>query len=840
MASDAAASIRYLHLPASPEAALGVLAPAVSSWFRQSFPQPTLAQRYAWPAIARAEHVLLAAPTGKGKTLAAFAPILSRMSHGEDPNGTCLYVAPLKALVRDAKKNLKRHIAEIGERQPAAPFDITVGVRTGDTSDRVRKRMWDHPPRILLTTPESLATMLTHPRAIGMFRFVRWVVIDEVHALAVSKRGADLGLSLERLEAMAERPPQRIGLSATCLPLARAAAYLVGSQRPCTVAQADDETPLELMIEPLPPGDDDLQAGFMRRLLDRLHPELTQRRTTLIFSNVRSMAERIVWALKRRYPDRADLIAPHHSSLSAAVRRQTERLMKQGKLWTVVSSASLELGIDIGSVEQVIFIHPPGSVVRLLQRVGRSGRLPGEPRRGLVLAAQPSELLESAATAICSRMGQLESLAIPEAPLDVLCQQLVGMAMERPWTRDEALQLVRRAGSYAKLTEESFDACLQYLSGASAEQADWLPARLRWNAGAFQIASPAVARLMRRNMGTIIDDQPCEVRIFREENEPTLLIGELDDVFASRLQEGDRFLLGGRCLEFHSRRGRTFLAREATAGPATPTWTSGPMSLAPELAERLFLFRNQAAEAARHGEASLAAWLSSEAELGPEAAAELARFLAHQESVSEVPELGTVLIEQVDRGMGTEVALHLPLPRPAIEAISQLIAERLRREGHRTLQTLVVDLGLLFFVDGDPRVHAFDWKQLLDPLGAEEELRRLLEDHPLLRERFAAVSRIGLMVLRNPVGGRRVVGGRDWEERRLFDEVRAVDPDFPLVRQARSETSTEVCDIATALRWLGRVPQLAIRQRWLADSSPFAQAWLAGITQPRDVAEARA
>ncbi|MBX9677989.1 MAG: DEAD/DEAH box helicase [Gemmataceae bacterium] len=840
MASDAAAPLRYLHLPATQSAALDSLSPQIAAWFSHSFPQPTLAQRFAWPAVARGEHVLLAAPTGKGKTLAAFAPILSRMMTEGDGHGTCLYVAPLKALVRDAKKNLKRHLVEVADLHGLDAIDISVGVRTGDTSDRARRKMWDEPPRILLTTPESLATMLTHARAIGLFRFVRWVVIDELHALAVSKRGADLALSLERLEAMAESPPQRIGLSATCLPLARAAVYLVGPQRSCTVAQADDETPLELTIEPLPPGDDDVQAGFMRRLLDRLHPELTQRRTTLIFSNVRSMAERIVWALKRRYPEQAELIAPHHSSLSAAVRRQTERLMKQGKLWAVVSSASLELGIDIGSVQQVIFIHPPGSVVRLLQRVGRSGRTPGEPRRGLVLAAHPSELLESAATAICSRMGQLESLAIPEAPLDVLCQHLVGMAMERPWTREEALEVVRRAGPYANLSEEDFDACLRYLSGASAERSDWLPARLRWSADSFSIASPAVARLMRRNMGTIIDDQPCQVRIVRNEDEPTLLIGELDDVFASRLQEGDRFLLGGRCLEFQSRRGRTFLAREAMVGPATPTWTSGPMSLAPELAERLFLFRSQAAEAARHGEASLTAWLSAEAELGPAAAAELARFLALQEAVSEVPDLGSVLIEQVDRGMGTEVAMHLPLPRPAIEAILQLVDERLRRDGHRTLQTLVVDLGLLFFVDGDPRRHAFDWARLLDPTNAEEELRRLLEDHPLLRERFAAVSRIGLMVLRNPIGGRRVVGGRDWEERRLFEEVRAVDPDFPLVRQARRETSTDVCDVATALRWLRRMPQLAIRQRWLADSSPFAEAWLAGMTQPRDVAEARA
>ncbi|MFO0867204.1 MAG: hypothetical protein U0744_21625 [Gemmataceae bacterium] len=264
------------------------------------------------------------------------------------------------------------------------------------------------------------------------------------------------------------------------------------------------------------------------------------------------------------------------------------------------------------------------------------------------------------------------------------------------------------------------------------------------------------------------------------------------------------------------------------------------MSLAPELAERLFLFRSQAAEAARHGEAALAVWLSTEAELGPAAAAVLARFLAQQEAVSEVPELGSVVIEQVDRGMGTEVAIHLPLPRPAIEAISQLVGERLRRDGHHTLQTLVVDLGLLFFVDGDPRRHHFDWRHLLDPKDAEEEFRRLLEDHPLLRERFASVARIGLMVLRNPIGGRRIVGGRDWEERRLFEEVRAVDPHFPLVSQARRETSTDVCDTATAIRWLCRVPRLAIRQRWLADSSPFAQAWLAGITQPRDVAEARA
>src|SRR5262249_29308993 len=259
---------------------------------------------------------------------------------------------------------------------------LRVGIRTGDTSQRLRKRLLSDPPAILATTPESLAILLTQPAALAIFQNVRWVVVDEIHALAANKRGADLSLSLERLEALLaecrlraeERGLQRIGLSATCAPLETAGRFLVGANRTCGLGGGGEHPPLELRIEPLEEAN---RIGqFLPRLLERLEPELEHNRTTLIFTNVRSPAQRFTWALRRRYPDWAEEIAVHHSSLSAARRRWVERRLKHGRLRVAVSSTSLELGIDIGSVDGVILVHPPGGVVRLLQRIGRAGHSP--------------------------------------------------------------------------------------------------------------------------------------------------------------------------------------------------------------------------------------------------------------------------------------------------------------------------------------------------------------------------------------------------------------------------------------------------------------------------------
>jgi ATP-dependent Lhr-like helicase len=784
-------------------------------------------------------HVLLSAPTGAGKTLAAFLPIVGRLLSEPNYRGLrCLYVAPLRALIGDVRKTLRRLGRELRAYVPAAAPFLWIGERTSDTPEPSRRNLWRDPPDILLTTPESLALLLSRPAATDLFAALDWVVIDEVHAFAAHKRGADFALSLERLTSLAGPSLKRVGLSATCAPLATAAQFLCGTGRPCAIGVVPDQADFQLAIEPLP----EQGAGFFRTLLDRLEAELAVSQTTLVFSNTRSLAERVTWALRRRFPAWAEQIAVHHSSLSAERRRRVERRLKRGKLRVVVSSTSLELGIDIGTVESVVLVHPPGGVVRLLQRLGRSGHAPGQPRRGCVLTSSSAELLEAAVTSASGLSAQLEPLAVPDYPLDVLCQQLVGMAAADRWTPDEAFQLVRGAYPYRDLPRRDFDECLAYLSGQNRRGEPWLPSRLRWTDGAFVIANERTARILRRNIGTIIADETravCRdsgsVREWERESAPSLshdptlplshsLIGHVDELFADRLQPGDRFLLDGRSLELRRIDGRALYAQEAAAVCRAPHWQGSGWPISADLAWRLYVLRTRAAEALREGRPALLQLLRHDYRLGETAAAALAELFERQECVSEIPDLTSCLIEAVGHDFGVDYYVHTPLNRAGNDALARVAVWRLARRHGRSATSLVADLGFQLSASG-PELSEAVLRDVLGASGFAADLNDAVADSWSLRERFRCAALTGLMLLRNPLGGRRRVGGQDWAERRLFDKVRAADPDFVLLRQARREVDTLVLDAARAQAFLDELPGKVIRWRWLNDVSPLAESW---------------
>jgi ATP-dependent Lhr-like helicase len=822
MVVDASERISFWTVPASPDRALVALTEPIASWFRQRFDQPTLAQRFAWPLLAEGRNLLLAAPTGSGKTLAALLPVLAQL-YDEGPGASvrCLYLAPLKALCNDTCRSMAAWLAELNERLPAAQ-QLRVGLRSGDTSATARKKLFLEPPQLLITTPESLALLLTHPRATVLFAGLGWVVVDEVHALAPGKRGADLSLSLERLEALATGRLQRIGLSATCTPLVTAARFLAGMDRDCTIAQVPESTSLEIRLEPL----DLLASGrlapqrFFCRLLDRLDAERETSQTLLIFCNTRRLAERVGYVLRRRHPALADVIAVHHSSLAPQRRRQVERELKQGQLRIVVSSSSLELGIDIGAVDRVVLVHPPGGVVRLLQRIGRSGHRPGHIRRGLILTGGPAGLLEATVTAAASLAGQLEMLHIPDHPLDVLCQQLLGLAAQGAWAPDEVFALVRRAFPYRNLSRADFDACLQYLSGRRRDGHDWLPSRLRWTGDRFTLTGPRELRVLRRNLGTILSDEPLSVRL-----SDGTCVGEIDPGFADRLQPGDRFVLDGRCLEFRSLEHRALLVEEVIGRPLLPQWLGDCRPLSRELARRLYLFRVRAAEALRQGPEVLSALLHGEYHLPQEACDLLADLLGQQETISEVPMPGVCLVEGLRTLHGADYYVHTPLNRAGNDALARVVESRLRRQGGRAALLVVADLGFVIATESVRDQGPEDWRRLLSKDGFAEHLEAVLRDSPLLRERFRRVALTGLMLLRNPLGRKLQVGGSDWAERRLFEQVSAGDRDFVLLRQARREVLEECLDIDSALGFLDNVQRSFLHLRWLPCISPLAEAW---------------
>jgi ATP-dependent Lhr-like helicase len=845
MASDADCELEFLSFPPAPEVALAALAKPTQDWFRHQFGGPTPAQSLAWPTLAAGKNLLLCAPTGSGKTVAAFLPIIDQLSSGLALSCIrCLYITPLKALGNDLRKNLRIYLRAMrafadtsGER---ASRRVRVGLRTGDTSTRERRGLRRRPPDILLTTPESLAVLLSQRFSDELFAALHWVVVDEVHALAGNKRGADLALSLERLTAMSDGTVQRIGLSATCRPVAEVARFLVGSDvlsqapRPCSIALVADAAPLALTIEPL-----EEEGGFLNRLIERLEPELAANRTTLVFTNVRSLAERLSWGLRRRFPAWDDQIAAHHSSLAAVRRRRVERQLKKGRLRAVVSSTSLELGIDIGSVDTVVLVHPPGGVVRLLQRVGRGGHGPGRPRRGLVLTASCAELLEAAVTgASCgSEAPQLEPLRVPAFPLDVLCQQLLGMAAQEPRTAAEAFDLVRGAYPYRDLPRDDFDACLHYLSGRHADGRAWLPARLSWEGDRFTIRDRGTARLLQRNIGTIIAEEPRTVLLNENGLGPcnvrSRCVGEVDEAFADRLQPGDRFLLDGLCLEFRHSDGQVLLVDEVVGRPVTPRWGGDARPLSVDLARRLFLFRTRAAEALREGRDPLAAFLRQEYGLEGRAVSQLAAYFERQELVSEIPDTFGCLVELVAGEAGGDYYIHTPLNRAGNDALARVVVWRLARYGGRSATSVVADLGFALLLPrpwgkaagAAPAITTGRMHRLLAPVEFEAHLTAAVAQGDLLRERFRRVAMTGLMVLRNPLGRRKKVGGPGWVERRLFDQVRAADPGFVLLRQAVREVDEECYDVRAAKSFLDDFADRPLRFRYLNAPSPFAQSW---------------
>ncbi len=802
----------------------------VRHWFRERFGEPTEIQRAVWSCFPAGRHVLLSAPTGTGKTLAAFLPILTQLLAEENPQSAirdpqCLYISPLKALCNDTYRTLTAHIEELAVSRPRRRMP-RLGVRSGDSTAAERRRLRRHPPEILLTTPESVAVLLSQPLAYSLFAGLRWIIVDEVHALAGSKRGADLALSLERLTQLAEVPPRRIGLSATATPLAEAARWLTADG--CAIARAGEGADLQLTIVPLEDS-----GHFLATLVDQIKPEVRANRATLVFTNTRRLAEQLGWALRRNLPELHAQIAVHHSSLAAERRREVEEAFKQGRLRVVVSSTSLELGIDIGTVDLVVLVHPPGDVIRLLQRVGRAGHGPGRLKRGLVLTATEAELLEAAVTAASGQASQCEPLRIPAHPLDVLCQHILGMASAQTCSADAVFDLVRRAAPYRDLPRRDFDDCLAYL-GCGPAALSWLPPRLQGDCDSFTIRDQRTARLLRRNLGTIISEPTYEVWLStNNRTEPTTedaLVGQVDRAFAERLRPGDRFLLDGRCLQVRSLRPEesTLRVEEVAGRPSAPRWGGEGWPLSTELARRLYLLRVQAAESLRDGADALARLLRREYGLEDAAAAVLTSFFQRQESVSEIPDTAGCLVEMVPHDAGADFYLHTPLNRLGNDALSRVAVHRLARDFGRGAGSIVADLGFALLVQGDLGECdgiAATLRRLLNPAGFEEDLAAALAGSAGERGRFQRVAQTGLMLLRQPLGVPRRVGGRDWGSRRLYDKVAAHDRDFVLLRQARREILTELCDTAAALQYVRELDQRPLRCRPLAYPSPFVESW---------------
>ncbi len=818
---------------------LAALHPELGAWMRGRFGGLSPAQEATLPGILAGRSTLLSSPTGSGKTLAAFLGIFDHLGRtrdrGELPAGiVAVYVSPLRALAYDLRKNLQAPLDELGWAF------VRVGTRTGDTTAAERAAQKRKPPHILVTTPESLTLLLSQPSWLPLFKNTRYLIVDELHALAENKRGALLMVSAERLEELVRRPGEangnavpsagaslvRIGLSATVAPLGLVAEYLTGPGRPCRVVEVGGRKPARIEVfsplraNPYPP------AGYTAtRVLRELGEVLRAKRTTLIFTNTRSGAETIGVRLKEILPELAPQIEVHHASLDRAIRLEVEDRLKRGELRAVVCSTSLEMGIDIGSIDLVVMVSAPKGVSRALQRLGRSGHSLGETSHGLLVASNINDLAECIATARLMDRRQLDPVRLPEAPLDVLAQQLVGLALIGPVTAEEAFALVRRSQPFATLTRERFDRVLRYLQGGGVSlerQYRSVFGKLRVEEGLLTPAAPRVARDYYQNVGTITADEMVQVKLKRRN------LGTVEESFMKRLRPGDVFVLNGRCVRLvdtHLLSARVVEAKSAL--PTVPRWNAAKMPLASGVAAEVAHLRTVLAEKLRGPDSEAAgaaagAWLIETYDLSRGNAEALVRHFLLQARASAIPTEGFFLVERFPEGGHRHYFFHSLLGRAANDALSRIIAQRVQAAKGGNALVTIDDYGFMLTLLPFQDMDETEWRALFRRDGAEEALRVALADAPLVRWQFRVAAQTGLMVPRRVRGAER--GGRSlqWSSEVIFDVLRRHEPDHPLLAEAYAEATLRFLDLPRALDFLDRVSAMPWKLLTLDRVSPFS------------------
>jgi ATP-dependent Lhr-like helicase len=816
--------ITRLTKPAlTPARLLAQLHPELSAWFRSRFTRFSPAQQLAIPEILAGRTTHVSSPTGSGKTLAAFLGIFDQLARSHDA-GTltsglvAIYVSPLRALAYDLQKNLH-------EPRTQLHWDwLTVGARTGDTTPAERARQRRRPPHILVTTPESLALLLSQPSWETHLRSVRFLILDELHALAENKRGSLLMVAAERLTALVPTPLTRIGLSATVAPLDLVASFLAGPGRPCSVAAINEHRPARIEVfSPLranayPP------AGFTAtRVLRELSTLLTGRRTTLIFTNTRSGAESIGLRLKQLLPDLAEEIEVHHASLDREVRLDVEDRLKRGELRAVVCSTSLELGIDIGAIDTVVMVSAPKGVSRALQRLGRSGHSLDRTSHGVLVATNINDLAECAATARLMTLRAAEHVRPHANPFDVLAQTLVSLAVFARYTPDEAYALVLRSYPFHTLTRTDFDRVLRYLAGGGVSlelrYRDTFGKVLVDEAGHLALPAPRIARELFQNVGTIVTEPMVQVRLGAR------ALGQVEESFIKGLRIGDVFVLNGRCVRLTSTQLLTaFVKRADSSVPTVPRWNANKMPLASGVAAEVVHLRTELSARLTDPTAATA-FLTATYALSPANASALLQHFQLQSKISVIPVADFFLIElyRSPNGELVHFFFHSLIGRSANDALSRIVAQRVRETVGGNALVTIDDYGFLLTLKPFQAIAtAAAWRPLFARTGAEDALRTALAESALVKWQFRGVSQTGLMVPRRIHGSERGARQLQWSSEVIFDVLRRYEPDHPLLVEAYAEVTLRFLDLPRALAFFDTVSALPWQLRVVERVSPFS------------------
>ncbi|WP_104493354.1 ligase-associated DNA damage response DEXH box helicase [Paracoccus denitrificans] len=772
-----------------------ILPPEFQDWFvRQGWhPHP-----HQLALLAAEGDSLLIAPTGGGKTLAGFLPSLvdlARVGRSQDgylENGKgartglhTLYVSPLKALTADIGRNLARPVAELG-------LEIRVEDRTGDTGQGQRRRQRVDPPEILLTTPESLALMLSYPEAPAIFGGLRRVVLDELHALAESKRGDQLMLGLARLRRLA--PGLRVtGLSATVEDPQALAGFMAGAA-PVTVVEADPGPDPDIaMLPTAKPAP--WSGGGGHYAIPEVLEVVKGARTTIIFINTRAQAELFFQALWAENDENLP-IGLHHGSLAREQRARVEAAMAAGELRAVVATGSLDLGIDWGAVDLVIQVGAPKNVKRLVQRIGRANHRYNAPSKARIVPANRFEQIECVAALEAVRERDLDGDRRGPGPLDVLCQHIGLTACAAPFDADALFAEVVTAGPYRGLSRADFDACLDFAAtGGYALRAYDRWQRLVLRAGLWQLRDPRAAKLLRMNVGTIVEAEMMKVRLRGRGGAP---LGEVEEAFAASLTPGDSFLIGGRVVRMDAMREMVIeVTPDPTRQPKIAVYSGVKLAMSTQLSHRVLALIG---DPARHGALP----------------AQTREWLDLQAQVSALPEPGLLLSESFPHAGLWHFALYGFAGRNALQTLGLLLTREMEDEGLGPLGFLSTDYALLVWSLGAVR----DPAPLLDRARLRAGLGDWLGENAVMKRTFRNVATVAGLIQRNMPGQRKTGRQATFSSDILYDTLRKYDPGHLMLRITAEEAGRGLVDFGRIEEMLDRSPRR--EHRMLERVSPMA------------------
>ena len=818
--------ITFLEKPDKEEDILKILNPHIKEWFLKKFRTFSEPQKYSILKIHNKENILVSSPTGSGKTLTAFLSILNELITLSESNILedriyAIYISPLKALSNDIFFNLEIPLKEI-EELADKKFNIRVSVRTGDTSTSEKQKMLKKSPHIFITTPESFSLLLTSVKFMKLMRNTKYVIVDEIHALAENKRGSHLSLSLEILNYLKKEDFTRIGLSATISPLEEVAKFLVGTNRNCNIADISFNKKMDLKV--LSPVKNLINTTYeetSNETYNLLHKLIQDHKTTLIFTNTRSATERVVHNLKEKFPKLYnENIAAHHGSLDKAYRLDTEKRMRSGELKCIVCSTSLELGIDIGFIDLVILLGSPKSISRALQRIGRAGHKLHDTIKGRIIVLDRDDLVECSVLLKNVIEKKIDKIYIPKKPLDVLAQQIYAMAIIDKFSTRDLFNLITNAYPYKDLEMKEFKEILDYLAGEYNSLEDrYVYAKIWYDKETEMIGKRGkLARVIyMTNIGTIPEESMIKVKINNQ------VIGTIDESFLERLKAGDVFILGGSTYTFKYSRGQTAQVSSSVQRPPTvPSWFSEMLPLSFDLALEIGRFRHLMSQKINKSKKEVVDFINEYLYIDDYGAEAIYSYFKEQYLFAkEIPSNKKIIIEHYSSEDDNKIIFHTLFGRRVNDCLSRSLAYAIYRLQHKEVEIGINDNG--FYVSGK-KIQALQGLNLIK----SEEIRKILDlaidNSEVLKRRFRHCAVRSLMILRSYKGKSKRVGRQQMSSMLLISAVKRISNDFPILKEARREVLEDSMDINSLKIVLERIEkkEIEVKEIYTKIPSPFA------------------